>query len=74
MKVFGLRIRITSHFTRFRLEIFGQQFIIIVIRYFTGVGLENSWTMNLDIAIIILYGIWALKYLVYGFRFRLLFI
>ena len=27
---------------------FGQQFIINFIRYFTGAGLGNTWTMNLD--------------------------
>ena len=27
---------------------FGQQFIIILIRYFTGVGYKNTWTANLD--------------------------
>ena len=27
---------------------FGQQFIITLISYFTGVGLENTWTTNMD--------------------------
>ena len=27
---------------------FGQQFTINFIRYFTGTGLGNTWTMNLD--------------------------
>ena len=27
---------------------FGRQFIIKLIRYFTGTGLGNTWTMNLD--------------------------
>ena len=27
---------------------FGKPFIITLIRYFIGVGLENTWTMNLD--------------------------
>ena len=35
-------------FFEFGLESFGQRFIITLIRYFTGLGLENTWTMNLD--------------------------
>ena len=27
---------------------FGQQFIITLMSYFTGAGLENTWTMSLD--------------------------
>ena len=27
---------------------FGQQFIIIFTRYFTGAGLGNTWTTNFD--------------------------
>ena len=27
---------------------FGQQFIITLISYFAGVGLENNWTTNMD--------------------------
>ena len=27
---------------------FGQQFIIAIITYFTGIGFENTWTTNLD--------------------------
>ena len=69
MKIFGLQIKITSHFTGFGLEIFGKRFIIILTRHFTGVGLENTWTMNLDVTIIMLYRIWFLKYLDYGFQF-----
>ena len=48
VKLFGLQINIMLHFTRFGLKSFGQQVIITVIRYFTGVRLENIWTTNLD--------------------------
>ena len=56
------------HFTGFGLEIFGQQFIIRLIRYFTGVGLENTWTTNLDYKYYILRDL-DLKHLDYGSGF-----
>ena len=50
LKVFGLQIRIKCHIL---LDLdwkpFGQWFMIILIIYFTGVGLENTWTTNLDV-------------------------
>ena len=51
---------------------FGQRFITILIRYFAGVGLKNTWTANLE-TIIIFYGIWTLKYLDCDFGLRLLY-
>ena len=48
LKEFGLQIWIMLHFTRFGLEIFRAAFIIILIRCFTGVGLENVWTTKVD--------------------------
>ena len=50
-------------------ESFGQRFIITVIRYSTGVGLENTWTTNLDYNFYILRGLYLKR-----FVFRLLFI
>ena len=73
LKVFGLRIWITLCFTGFGLEIFGQRFIIILIRYFTSAGLGHTWTTNLN------YSYYILRHLDFKvpelhFRFRLLFI
>ena len=73
LKIFGLRIWIMLHFTGFGLKIFGQRFIITLIRYFTGVGLENTWTTNLDYKYYILRDL-DLKHLDYGSGFWLLFI
>ena len=27
---------------------YGQRFITILVRYFSGVGFDNNWTTNLD--------------------------
>ena len=68
---FGLRL----HFTGFGLEIFWAVIYNYTFRYFTGVGFENTILgLRIWITIIIFYGIWTLKYLDYGFGFRLLFI
>ena len=50
---------------------FGLRYILL-IRYFAGVGLKNTWTTNLE-TIIIFYGIWTLKYLDCDFGLRLLY-
>ena len=56
-------------FTGFRLEIFWTA-IIILIRYFTGVRLENTWNTNLYYNYYIL---WDLDYRFgFGFLFILL--
>ena len=68
LKVFGLRIWITLCFTGFGLEIFGQRFIIILIRHFTSTGLGNTWTTNLNDSYYILQ-VWTLKYLNYTLDF-----
>ena len=78
LKLFGLQIPIMLHFIYWIWiwtgnQDFGQQFIIILIRYFTGIGLKILG-LQIWITIIVFYGIWALKYLDYRFGFRLLLI